>query len=298
MPKLKIVPPSDLNVPDLAPNLGEFGIRFLAEGDSWFTIGALNPLKNSNLLFEMRFAQSAVAINCATPGDTLQRMAQTGSDPVFVDLLLGKRRRPWDALLLSCGGNDLIDALAVRGAGIPLRLRLLREAAEWGDATMGAARYLSDEGWQTFSDYLKANLDHIVGLRDQAASQSRGVPIFLHGYAVPMPRPAPAELGIGPWLLPSVQAYAIPEADYGAVASLLIGRLAALLASCAADAARFPNLHFFDTTAIAIAAAAPGSTGESGDWVNEIHLNRDGCARLAVPWAKAIEAVIVAQRGG
>lgn len=297
MPKLKIHPPSDLNTPDLAPNLGEFGIRFLAEGDSWFTIGALNPVKNSNLLFEMRFAQSAVAINCATPGDTLQRMAQTSSDPVFVDLLVGRRRRAWDGILLSCGGNDLIDALAVRGAGIPLHLRLLREADEWGDPAQGAARYLSDAGWQTFSTYLKANLDHIVALRDAAPSQSKGAPVFLHGYAVPTPRPAPAELGIGPWLLPSVQAYGIPELDYEAVAALLIGRLAALLASCAADAARYPNLHFFDTTAIAVMPAAKGSAGVSGDWVNEIHLTRSGCEKLAVPWAAAIEKVIVDQRG-
>ena len=70
-----------------------------------------------------------------------------------------------------------------------------------------------------------------------------------------------------------------------AVAELLIGRLAMLLAECAGDAARFPNLHFFDTTLIPIEPAAPGSSGESGDWINEIHLNRSGCRKLAVPWA-------------
>lgn len=295
MNPLQIFPPSSLNDPTLAPNLGGFGMRFLAEGDSWFTVGALNPLKNANLLFEMRFEQTAVAINCATPGDTLRRMADTHRDPEFVDLLAGRRRRAWDGLLMSCGGNDLIDALGVHGPGIPLHLRLLREAAEWGPAAEGAARYLSDAGWQTFSTYLKANLDAIVALRDRGPS--KGAPIFLHGYAVPMPRPAPAELGLGPWLLPSVQAYGIPTQDYEAVAELLIGRLAMLLAECAADAVRFPNLHFFDTTLIPIEPAAPGSSGESGDWINEIHLNRSGCRKLAVPWAKAIEAVIVAQRG-
>ena len=72
MNKLKIYPPSSLNSPDLMPPFSEFGYRFLAEGDSWFTVGALNPLKNSNLLFEMRFAQTGCVINCATPGDTLR----------------------------------------------------------------------------------------------------------------------------------------------------------------------------------------------------------------------------------
>ena len=295
MNKLKIYPPSSLNSPDLMPPFSEFGYRFLAEGDSWFTVGALNPLKNSNLLFEMRFAQTGCVINCATPGDTLNHMSELNSDPDFIDLLTGRRARVWDGLLLSCGGNDLIDALGVRGPGVPLAKRLLREAAEWGDASQGAARYLSDAGWQTFSTYLKANLKHMVGLRD--AGPSRGAPMFLHGYAVPMPRPAPAELGIGPWLYPSVQAYAVPEADYEAVAALLIRRLAALLAECASDAANFPNLHFFDTTLIPIQAAAKGSSGESGSWINEIHLNRQGCSALAVPWAAAIEKVIRAERG-
>ncbi|MBS0436850.1 MAG: hypothetical protein JSR75_18500 [Proteobacteria bacterium] len=295
MNKLEIHPPSDLNSPDLAPNLGGFGMRLLAEGDSWFTVGALNPLKNANLLFEMRFAQSAVAINCATPGDTLRRMVDTRRDPAFVDLLTGARKRAWDGLLLSCGGNDLIDALGVRAEGVALNLRLLRTAAEWGPPSDGAARYLSDAGWQTFCGYFRANLDAMRALRD--AGPSKGAPMFLHGYAVPTPRPAPAGLGIGPWLLPAVQAYGIPEADYAAVAALLIGRLAALIAGCAADAARYPNLHFFDTTQIALVPAAAGSSGENGDWINEIHLNREGCRKLAVPWAAAIEKVIVDQRG-
>lgn len=295
MNPIEIHPPSDLNSPDLAPNLGGFGIRFLAEGDSWFTVGALNPLKNANLLFEMRFAQSAVAINCATPGDTLRRMAEARRDPVFVDLLTGRRRRAWDALLMSCGGNDLIDALGVRAPGVPLNLRLLRTAAEWGPASDGPARYLSDDGWETFCGYFRANLDAILALRD--GGPSKGAPLFLHGYAVPMPRPAPAGLGLGPWLLPSVQAYGIPEADYAAVAALLIGRLAALIGGCAADAGRYPNVHFFDTTQIPLEPAAPGSSGESGDWINEIHLNRNGCRKLAVPWSAAIEKEIVAQRG-
>ena len=187
MNALKIYPPSSLNSPDLMPPFGEFGYRFLAEGDSWFTVGALNPLKNSNLLFEMRFAQTGCAINCATPGDTLDHMSELNSDPDFIDLLTGRRARVWDGLLLSCGGNDLIDALGVRAEGVALNLRLLRTAAEWGPASDGAARYLSDAGWQTFCGYFRANLDAMLALRD--AGPSKGAPMFLHGYSVPTPRP-------------------------------------------------------------------------------------------------------------
>jgi hypothetical protein len=193
---------------------------------------------------------------------------------------------------MSCGGNDLIDAFGVHGPGIPQAKRLLLEPAEWGAESLGAARYLSDAGWTTFCDYMKANLDHLVGMRDAPRSKSKGVPIFLHGYAFPTPRPSGAGPKMGPWLCPSVQACAVPGDEWIAVAQLLLQRLAGLLAGCAADAARYPNLHFFDTTTIAIEPAALGAEGESGDWVNEIHLTWRGYEKLAVPWAASIEKVL------
>ena len=275
------------------PDLSSLGYRFLAEGDSWFSIGTLNPAKNSNLLFEMVFSQWAGAVNCASPGDTLSRMSQMNRDRNFTDLLTGRRARIWDALLMSCGGNDLIEAFGVLADGVPPERRLLLTAAERGAESLGPARYLSDAGWQTFCTYLKANLDHLIQLRD--GGPNKGVPIFLHGYAFPTPRPSGAGMKMGPWLYPSAQAYGVPDADLMPVARLLLGRLAELLAACAADAARFPNLHFFDSTQIVVDPAAIGSRGESGDWVNEIHLTWRGYEKVAVPWAAAIEKVL-AQR--
>ena len=297
MNRLEIFQPQQLSSSE-PPDLSGFGFRFLAEGDSWFSIGTLNPLKNSNQLFEMRFAHSACAVNCAQPGDTLKRMSQMNTDPRFVDVLCGRRARPWDAMLISCGGNDLIEAVsapAVDAAGepVPAHLRLLLTEAEWGPAELGASRYLSDAGWETFSTYLQANLDHLLGLRERGPSQ--GQPVFLHGYAFPTPRPAGAELGMGPWLLPALQRYALPTADGVVVARELLTRLATLLGRCAADSARFPNLHFFDTTAIPIDPALPGTAGVSGDWVNEIHLTKGGYRKLAVPWAAAIEAALTGE---
>lgn len=271
------------------PSLGELGYRFLAEGDSWFSIGTLNPAKNSNLLFEMAFKQSAGAVNCASPGDTLRRMSNMNKDPNFADLLRGRRARIWDALLLSCGGNDLIDALAV-GSDAPLDKRLVRTQAEWGAESDGPARYLSDAGWQTFCTYMQANLEHLVGLRD--SGPSKGVPLFMHGYAYPTPRPSGAGAGAGPWLLPCVKAYAIPKDDFIPVARLLLRRLSELLAACAADKTRFPHLHFFDSTQIAIDAAALDADGQSGDWINEIHLTWRGYEKIALPWSAAIEEVL------
>jgi hypothetical protein len=293
MAEFVLMSPSQLDSAD-APPLSEFGFRFLAEGDSWFSIGALNLAKSANLLQELSFTQRAVAVTCTLPGDTLKRMVDTRRDPQFASLLAGARARIWDGLLLSAGGNDLIDALQSplrdgNGAAVPPAKRLLLAAGEWGPASMGAARYLSDDGWKTFSTYLSANFEALLQLRDRGPS--RGAPVFMHGYAVPTPRPSGAGPA-GPWLLPSIVAYAIPEADRAALAELLIERLAALLGGMANDRTRFPNLHFFDSTRVPIDRASANATGESGDWINEIHLTRAGCRKVARAWSVAIEAVL------
>jgi hypothetical protein len=235
----------------------------------------------------MQFEQFACAVNCAYPGDTLAHMVEMNRDPVFERLLRGRNTYVWDGLLLSCGGNDLIDALKPVGAHVPRAQRLLLDASEWGPASDGPRRYLSPEGWLTFNAYLQANFAHLLGLRD--AGPSARCPAFIHGYACPTPRDAGAGLGTGPWLLPSLLSHAIPGEDWLGLSALLIRELGRLLANIAADGVRFPNLHFFDTSAIPLDAAALGSHGESGDWVNEIHLTRRGYAKLAVPWAAAIE---------
>jgi hypothetical protein len=269
--------------------------RFLAEGDSWFSLGALNPLTSANLLQEMAFSERAGAVHCAYPGDTLRRMGALRDDPRFEQLVAGNISWRWDAILLSAGGNDLIDA-AGSAPSAPLKLRLFHTAAEWGPVGDGVARFLSDDGWTTFSDYFRANLELLVKLRDRKAGEhgNRGRPICLHTYGYPTPRPSGAGLGQGPWLRPSLVRYGIPEADWPALARLLLDRLADLMLACAADAARFPAVHVFDTRALPIVPAAPGATGDSGDWLNEIHLNRGGCRKLARAWSQQIEAVVAA----
>jgi hypothetical protein len=281
------------------PDFNAAAARLLCEGDSWFSIGTLNPAKNSNLLHEMAFTQRCMAVNCAMPGDTMRRMVDMQRDPRFVQLLAGRGAMAWDALLLSAGGNDLIDAVGTPprrpdGTPVPRPDRLLLIDAEWGPPSDGAARYLSPEGWDTFSTYLRANFDAMVALRDGRRSKSKGRPIFFHGYAVPTPRPAGAGFGLGPWLFPALVGFQIPAADMTPLARELIARLALLLAGIAADAARYPGLHFFDTTGILLEPAAEGAEGESGDWLNEIHPTWRGYEKLALPWAAAIESALAA----
>jgi hypothetical protein len=297
MPRKDPLAPDELDR-DGSPNLAEFGYRLLAEGDSWFTLGTLNPFKNSNLLQELSFVKSHITVSCAQPGDTLSKMVDWRRDPRFTQLLAGRMARHWDGILLSAGGNDLIAAIktpATAGsAPVPLDRRLLRTAAEWGSPAEGAARYASQAGWQTFADHMRQNFDELVKLRD--GSINAGRPMFMHGYAVPTPRNAGVSLGpikAGPWLLPGLVSYGIPPgADRLALARHFIERLRDLLKSIAADSLRYPNTHFFDSTQVPVVPADAASEGDSGDWINEIHLNKSGCRKVAEAWSPRIEAVL------
>lgn len=278
-----------------APDLQGYHWRLLAQGDSWFSTAAAKLSAHANLLQELVLSKPAAAVNCAGQRESLGKLVELAAAPDFVELLTGPTAPTWDGLLLSVGGNDLIQAAQtpaqIDGEDVPLHLRLLRRQTEWGAPSAGVGRYFSEPGWQTYADYLEANLRHLLSLRDQGPSV--GKPVFIHCYAVPMPRPAGAEdAGHGPWLYPALKAYAIPAADWAAVSRLMVLHLAQLLKRLMADKAGFPGLFVFDSTSVPLAPAAPGASGISGDWHNEIHLNHSGCFKIGRAWSEHLDQVL------
>jgi hypothetical protein len=278
-------------------------IRFLAQGDSWFSIGAIPPWATSSILQKIELSYFASAINCAYPGRRLSQMDKWREDPGFVNLIAGKFAYKWSGILLSGGGNDLIKAIGVLpndsdGNPIQPELRLLLNPGEWGSTELGAARYISDAGWSTFASYLTHNFNELLALRD--SDKNKDVPLFCHTYAYPVPRDAPASrlFSFGPWLFPAVVAYQIPEADRSAVAKELIDRLAALLQDIvtALNKPRNRYVYLIDTRKALIPADASES-GKSNDWENEIHPTPDGYKKLAVQWRAEIERQIPEQPG-
>jgi hypothetical protein len=265
----------------------------LAQGDSWFSIGALPPQFTTNLLIELQLARRTVVTQCARPGKVLRRFTDTTREQDFLRMIKGPLAWRWHAILISGVGNDLIDAVGA-SPNAPLQLRLLRTPAERGTGPLAAADYLSEAGWTTFSTHIRAVFNALIDLRDSGVN--RQVPLVMHNYARMMPRPAPAGPLSGPWLLPSFEAYAVPLADRLAVSDELTGRMDRLLrdmiaARQAADPAT--NLHLVDTRVGAgITLADAGSAGTSGDWANEIHLTPGGYRKCAVAWADVLDPTL------
>lgn len=284
------------------PPLSDYGWRFLGEGDSWFSIGTL-AIPASNLPRELQLGRSTAIVNCAHPGDTLQHIVDCVNDPNFDALLRGRKlQRFWEAILFSAGGNDLIDAAQHRavnadGSPAPLDARLLltpAEAAAVNPGVSGAARFVSNPGWTLLAGYLRANLAEIVRRREQG--DSRGRPLLLHTYQVPVVRPAGTLGAPKGWLFPAMVAYGIPPAERQALTVVLFERLRQLLLSVDASVpgTGLPQVHVYDSAhLVALTPAQPGSSGDSGDWANEIHPNRGGYIKIGQrmgPWVDEVLA--------
>ena len=61
----------DKRFPERDPESALYKHRVLAEGDSWFTLGAV---PGSNVLFHIQTAQSTAVVSIAKPGDTIIHM--------------------------------------------------------------------------------------------------------------------------------------------------------------------------------------------------------------------------------
>lgn len=275
-----VLTPAQFEQPDISQPRGwnDFARHYLAEGDSWFTLAAL---PGGNLLQELDLRHSTLIINTAFPGDTLSHIVDWRRNRPFVNLLSRRNfAHKWDAVLLSAGGNDIIDA-ALSPEGI------LRPPQA---ANPGVADCIEPTNLEKFERYLAANMRSVVDLRDDPQSPNKGIPIYIHTYDYPTARPAPARLlgtaGLsGPWLHRAYTSHRIPENLWIPLTDHLIDALARRLLGL-----DLPNLRVIDTRGT-LDRAGVGATGDSGDWLNEIHANRGGRKKLAKKWAVELDRI-------
>jgi hypothetical protein len=271
--------PDSLDHPTLPADLNRYRLRFLGQGDSWFSVGAFPPTRTANLFYKLMLPELCCVVNCAHPGAVLGRMTDTTRNPTFLALLSGNARRGWEGLLLSGGGNDVIEA-AQAAPDNPPEQRLLARSDEWGEGA-DASRYLSGAGWDTLSTHLHAVFDDLIAERD-STDTNRGIPVVLHSYDFATPRPS-GNGGEG-WLRPALIDFGIPEDDWIKVSRALLSRLAALLRDITA---RHPNVHVVET----LGTLDPASTRDSGrtrHWENEIHPSKAGYGLLGARWTPVL----------
>ena len=262
----KILYPADVSSLDPATNPPDYAWRILAEGDSWFSFGSW---KLQSLLRHLKFDKETIIVSLAEPGDTLVRMAEICRNRAL-DQQLGADGYSWHALLLSGGGNDVIDNAKWI---VPRRARP-------PSATRPIGEYCDADALRETLNAIARGYREIISLRDRTASPCPGVPLIVHTYDYCTPRDAPARFlfpVMGPWLYTAFMAARIDPARWNELSDYLIDALAARLIGLQKT---LPNFHVVDTRGT-LARAAPATTGDDADWDNEIHPNRRGFKRIA-----------------
>jgi hypothetical protein len=260
-----------------------FKYRILAEGDSWMDRSAMF---HTSLLQKLAPKMDAAGddvliINLAHFGDTLRRIGKC-TDGEFGLWINTDFAWKFDAVLLSAGGNDFIDAARDPDAG----RGILKDLA--GAPLPGQGRDCLDRNAvdRLVNGYLASGFDALYA--EVQASRHAGVPIFLNLYDTPVARNAPAFPGGRSWLCEAYVKNGIPPQLWPDLTSAIFGEVQRAVSGWAVGRR---GLHCVPTTGT-LAAADPSATGSSGDWLNEIHPNASGWEKLAAVWQTAIKAVL------
>jgi hypothetical protein len=260
-----------------------FKYRFLAEGDSWMDRSAMFHTSLLQRLAEQfdEAGEDALIINLSRFGDTMRRVGDCANGD-FRQWLKTAFAWKFDAILLSAGGNDFIDAARDPGPGDGI----LKDLAIDPLPILGRDCLKRAALKTLIDDYLDPSFATLYG--EIESSRHAGVPVFLNLYDTPTARNAPAFPGGRAWLFDAYTSNSIPPALWPDLTAAIFGELRGVIGGWATGRA---NLHLVPTDGKLVPAAA-GSSGSDGDWLNEIHPNAAGWKKLAPVWRDALKAVL------
>lgn len=268
-----VVKPVDYNRVIAEQGLGvqDFKTIVLAEGDSWMERSAVlqGSLPDFYGFLADDHNEPTLIINLAMFGDELRRIGTVQAKEFRYWL----RQFRYDAVFFSAAGNDYISAAkdAPPGQGILRNLANTAAPASGRDCiNWSAVKTLR-------SSYLSPCFAAIYDMV-QASPRNKGVPILVNGYDVPVARDAPAVRES--WLYAAYRKNSIPERLWPEVTAAIFGSIADELSTWAVNR---PSVSLVPTRGV-LQPADPKSHGDSGDWINEIHPNRKGWAKLAPIW--------------
>lgn len=260
-----------------------FKYRFLAEGDSWMDRSAMF---DTSLLQQLARAMDAAGdevliINLAMFGETMRRIGEcAGGD--FAMWLRTQFNWEFDAILLSAGGNDFIDAARDPGPG----QGILKDLAVSPVPGSGHGCIRQDAVAQLVTGYLDPNFSRLYKVVQ--GSRHANVPIFLNNYDTPTARNAPVFQGGRAWLFDAYTKNSIASTLWPDLTDSLFNDVQTTIAGWAVGR----HNVFTVPTDGTLTPADPLAPGSSNDWLNEIHPNQRGWAKLAAVWQSAIGAVL------
>lgn len=266
-----------LTKPEETDRNGPFTHTYLAEGDSWMDASAWNQGSLPEYLVRTynKLGQTRLVVKISTSGHTLTRIV----DMMSKDFAWWLRQQTYSGILFSAGGNDFIDAAVDPDPGQGL-LHDLRGQPTPADASA----CIRAAALKELTTYLDQNFS-VIYRAVRGSTKNAATPIYLNAYDTPTARNAPAIEGLsGPWLYTAYTKNGIDSALWPALTALLFGHLAQTVKGWATGRS---GVVVVPTVGL-LEPAQPGISGESGQWINEIHPNPDGWYRQAQAWVTAL----------
>jgi hypothetical protein len=238
-------------------------LQLFAEGDSWFDYPV--PFFGGGIIPRLEQKLGVPILNLALAGDEVRYMLGVKERKILIEQFTKgcPAGGPWDAMLFSGGGNDIVDnpmALWVRDFNTTLPLSALIHQARL-DAALALVR---------------AGYEDLIGLRDSLSPQTR---LFFHGYdfAIPDGR---GVCHLGPWLKPTFDLRGFPtQASAFAVTKILLQQFAATLQSFEVSHANVTFINGQGTL-----------SPHSNSWHNELHPSKDGFKTFATLFHRTLKA--------
>jgi hypothetical protein len=229
--------------------LGAEPLQIFAEGDSWFDYPV--PLFGGGIIPRLEKRVGVPILNLAKAGDEVRFMlGVTERKIIAAQFTAGcPAGGPWDAMLFSGGGNDIVDN--------PMALWI-----NDFDPNRPAAAQINQARLDAALSIVRAGYEDLVSMRDALSPDTH---LFVHAYdfAIPDGR---GVCHFGPWLKPTFDLRRFPDLPTAAaVVKVMLQQFAAMLESLADSRSRMTVINGQGT----LEAVAKS-------WHNELHPAKAG----------------------
>lgn len=247
-----------------APKAPPRPLQAFAEGDSWFDYPV--PFFGGGVIPRLEDKLGVPILNLAKAGDEVRYMLGVKERKELITQFTNgcPAGGPWDVLLFSGGGNDIVDN--------PMAL-WIRDF----NATLPPAALVHQGRFDAALALVRAGYEDLIGLRDRLSPQTH---LVFHGYdfAIPDGR---GICHLGPWLKPTFDLRGFPSQTAAfAVTKILLQQFAAMLASLEAAHQKVTFLNGQGTLA-----------QTTSSWHNELHPSKDGFKTFASLFHQKLKAL-------
>src|SRR5262245_61353978 len=237
-------------------------LQVFAEGDSWFDYPV--PFFGGGIIPRLENQLGVPILNLAKAGDQARYMLGVMERKILIEQFTNgcPAGGPWDAMLFSGGGNDIVDD--------PMVLWI-----KDFNATLPPAALIHQARLDMALGLVRTAYEDLIELRDSLSPQTR---LFFHGYDFVIPD-GRGICFFGPWLKPTFDLRGFPtQASRCTVMTILLQQFAAMLQSLASSHANVTVINTQGTL-----NPVPSS------WHNELHPSKNGFNTFATLFHQALK---------